>query len=367
MTKLDKEIQEGLYDPKKAGKSKGKLTISGKKPALKRLKKHLEKEHPSTKGKMKVNDPKNEKWIPTYEDPEFLAEWRKEEKAKQDRLRKHGISFTVTADGGTIYDPKIDIYAPHGQKQSIVSEAQRGAMFAEIDRRTFAKEKKERRGWDRQLREKFHRPKVNDPKVVKVGQPYNSSSPDFWVDTKTMKHGHLIETLANRARKKKKTQADYTVMARIGRELITRAVTGKPTVAEPLKYDIKKPSGWFDAMVRGIKRSSDVRNPWAIVKRIWEGLSPEKKKDILRREAAGERFNYDLPLPDDRDTKGTGTLRMVKPFKLAEAQVNVSAKDMQAVKKSGIFKPMAREDGSTCMVARCKSKTPVNIFVDEMR
>ena len=31
--------------------------------------------------------------------------------------------------------PDEDVYAPHGQKQSIVSESQRAAMFAEMDRR----------------------------------------------------------------------------------------------------------------------------------------------------------------------------------------------------------------------------------------
>jgi len=128
-----------------------------------------------------------------------------------------------------------------------------------------------------------------------------------------------------------------------------------------------KPSKWFDAMVKGIKRSSDVKNPYAIVKRIWANLSIEKKRNILKREASGEVFKYNLPLPDDRETKGIGTLRMVKPFNLVEAQVNLSTKDMEAVKKSGIFSPMKREDGSTCMVARCKGKNPVNVFVDELR
>lgn len=212
MTKLDKEIQEAMYDPKS---KKGKLIISGKKKSMQRLKKHLEKEHPSTKGKMKVNDPKVPK--------------------KSSKSNK----------------------------------------------------------------------KIPASKVSKI--------------------------------------------------------TPKKSAKR-----IAKPSQWFDAMVKGIKRSSDIKNPYAIVKRIWDNLSPAKKRDILKREASGEVFKYNLPLPDDRKTTGTGTLRMVKPFNLVEAQVNISKKDMAAVKKSGIFSPMKREDGSTCMVARCKGKAPVNIFVDEV-
>jgi len=135
---------------------------------------------------------------------------------------------------------------------------------------------------------------------------------------------------------------------------------------DPIKLYQGIPAKWFEAMVKGIKNSSDVRNPYAIVKNIWLKLSPATKADIKRREAAGEQFKYNLPLPDDRVTKGEGTLRMVKPFKLAEAQVNVSKKDFEAVKKSGIFRPMKRQDGSICQVARCKGERPVNIFVDEV-
>ncbi|MDD5616318.1 MAG: hypothetical protein PHH85_08970, partial [Candidatus Methanoperedens sp.] len=123
---------------------------------------------------------------------------------------------------------------------------------------------------------------------------------------------------------------------------------------------------WYEAMVLGIKKRSDVRNPYAIVKNIWARLPAHTQRDIIAREKSGERFHYDLPLPDDRATHGTGTLRMVKPFNLAEAQVNVSKKDMKAVKKSGIFRPMKRDDGSICQVARCKGARPVNIFVDEL-
>ncbi len=134
---------------------------------------------------------------------------------------------------------------------------------------------------------------------------------------------------------------------------------------DPTKSRI--PSRWYEAMVRGIKKSSDVRNPYAIVKSIWAKLSPSKRLEIKQREAKGERFHYDLPLPDDRVTKGQGTLRMVKPFKLTEVQVNISPKDYLAALHSGLFQKMKREDGSIALVARCKSqKKNCNIFVDKV-
>ncbi len=331
MTKLDDEIKEALFDPKKAGK--GKLTISGKKPALQRLKKHLEREHPSTKGKMKVNDPVPKRCVPGI---------CKALEAKGLECDTHDIAAeidsTVSCDQN-----KREILAKFGARKT--------DKYAE-----YARQAKQHYGGQGKLA--VARPDVRAAAFARMREAgeLRGYDPKFFGDT-----------VQKRTEKEQKAKAQQGKKLR-GQQTLTSAVSTSRRLSE-FGFDpkVKKPSGWFDAMVRGIKRSSDVRNPWAIVKRIWEGLSPEKKKDILRREASGERFNYDLPLPDDRDTKGVGTLRMVKPFKLAEAQVNVSAKDMQAVKKSGIFKPMAREDGSTCMVARCKSRTPVNIFVDEMR
>jgi hypothetical protein len=128
-----------------------------------------------------------------------------------------------------------------------------------------------------------------------------------------------------------------------------------------------KPRKWFDAMVKGIKARSDVRNPYAVVTNIWNKLTPAKKASIKAREAKGEPFKYDLPLPDDRATRGTGTVRMVKPFKLVEVQVNLSVKDYLAALKSGLFSKMKRNDGTTALVARCKSKEGnVNAFVDHV-
>lgn len=128
------------------------------------------------------------------------------------------------------------------------------------------------------------------------------------------------------------------------------------------------PTRWYEAMVKGIKRSSDVRNPYAIVKNIWTKLTSSKKAEIKRREAKGERFKYDLPLPVDKPTRGTGTVRMVKPFKLAEVQVNLSVADYLTALKSGIFSRMKRQDGTTALVARCKSpEKNVNVFIDKGR
>lgn len=132
-------------------------------------------------------------------------------------------------------------------------------------------------------------------------------------------------------------------------------------------FDPTKPRRWFDAMVKGIKARSDVRNPYAVVNNIWNKLTPAKKTSIKAREAKGEQFKYDLPLPDDRATKGIGTVRMVKPFKLVEIQVNLSIKDYLAALKSGLFSKMKRNDGSTALVARCKSNAGnVNAFVDQV-
>ncbi len=132
-------------------------------------------------------------------------------------------------------------------------------------------------------------------------------------------------------------------------------------------FDPSKPRRWFDAMVKSIKVRSDVRNPYAIVNNIWAKLTPTKKASIKAREAKGEPFKYDLPLPDDRATRGTGTLRMVRPFRLAEVQVNLSIKDYLAALKSGLFSKMKRSDGTTALVARCKSENKnCNIFVDKV-
>jgi len=128
----------------------------------------------------------------------------------------------------------------------------------------------------------------------------------------------------------------------------------------------RPPKRWFEAMRKGIATQSDVKNPAGIVRRIWDKLSPSKRLQIKRRETAGEPFKYDLPLPDDKSTVGIGTVRIVKPFKLAEVQVNLRVKDYLDALKSGIFSRMKRNDGTTALVARCKSADKnVNVFVDK--
>jgi hypothetical protein len=129
----------------------------------------------------------------------------------------------------------------------------------------------------------------------------------------------------------------------------------------------RPPKKWFTAMLKGIISRSDVKDAGAVVGNIWKRLTPRKRMEIKRRELKGESFQYDLPLPQDVPTKGIGTLRVVKPFNLVEAQVNVSARDMAAMKRARIFSAMKRNDGTIAQVARCKSKDKnVNIFVDQI-
>ena len=141
---------------------------------------------------------------------------------------------------------------------------------------------------------------------------------------------------------------------------------GKMRLNDPADLN-KPPERWFAAMKAGIDKRSDVRNPYAIVKNIWARLTPAKRAEIRSREAKGEHFKYDLPLPDDRTTRGAGTLRMVKPFKLAEVQVNLSIRDYMDALKSGLFTKMKRQDGTIALVARCKSENKnCNIFIDKV-
>lgn len=129
----------------------------------------------------------------------------------------------------------------------------------------------------------------------------------------------------------------------------------------------RPPKNWFYAMLEGIKKRSDVSNPAAVVGNIWRRLSPRKRADIKRRELKGEKFVYDLPLPEDHATKGTGTVRVVKPFNLAEVQVNVPASTYNRLGRSRMFQRMKRQDGTTALVKRCKSKSGnCNIFIDRM-
>lgn len=129
-------------------------------------------------------------------------------------------------------------------------------------------------------------------------------------------------------------------------------------------YDL--PKRWFSSMVSGIRKRSDVPDPLGIVKRIWSNLSDKKKVEIINKERKGASFKHILPLPEDKITVGPGTVRMVKPFNLAEVQVNLRLGDYLHALKSGIFSKMKRQDGTTALVARCKSKDKnVNVFIDK--
>lgn len=129
----------------------------------------------------------------------------------------------------------------------------------------------------------------------------------------------------------------------------------------------RPPKNWFKAMYEGIRKRSDVRNAASMVVSIWRRLSPGKRAEIKRKEEKGASFKYDLPLPDDHATRGSGTVRVVKPFKLAEVQVNVPGGAYDRIRKSGMFQTMKRNDGSTALVKRCKSNSGnCNIFVDRM-
>lgn len=129
----------------------------------------------------------------------------------------------------------------------------------------------------------------------------------------------------------------------------------------------RPPKNWFRAMYEGIRKRSDVKNPASIVGSIWRRLSPGKRADIRRKEEKGISFKYDLPLPEDHATRGSGTVRVVKPFSLAEVQVNVPRAAYERILGSGLFQRMKRNDGSIALVKRCKSKSGnCNIFVDRM-
>lgn len=273
IVEMTKKRLEMIEDEKELTKryESGTLAIKGDKPKLARLARHLQKEHPSTKGKMALFDPKKFKMEQDYGG--FL------------------VSFS--------YNPYLI------------------ELIKQMDGK-----------WNPRLKMWF--------------------VPQIW-------EGELIDI----------SKGNYPSWFKSKRTLAQIEAEQKRGY-DPIKLVQGIPARWYEAMVNGIKKRSDVRNPYAIVKGIWARLPAHTRNDIIKREKAGERFHYDLPLPDDRQTRGIGTLRMVKPFNLAEAQVNVSKKDMDAVKKSGIFRPMKREDGSICQVARCKGARPVNIFVDEV-
>ena len=136
---------------------------------------------------------------------------------------------------------------------------------------------------------------------------------------------------------------------------------------DPKTKRVRMPKSWTAAMISGIAKRSDVSRPQAagLVRDIWRRLSKKKQVQIATKAKKGKKFLYDLPLPEDHSTKGSGTVRVVKPFDLAEVQVNVTRKAYNALVKTGLFQRMKRQDGSIALVKRCKAKGGnVNIFVD---
>lgn len=169
-----------------------------------------------------------------------------------------------------------------------------------------------------------------------------------------------------------KTQCNCTSCAQMGLyDPAPRRHRGQHTLTTTTRQKTlpisRPPKNWFHAMLEGIRKRSDVRNPASIVGSIWRRLSPRKRAEIKRRELKGEKFAYDLPLPEDHATRGSGTVRVVKPFKLAEVQVNVPGQAYSRILKSRLFQRMKRQDGSIALVKRCKSNQGnCNIFVDRM-
>lgn len=411
----------GLLDP-------GTLTIKGDRKKMTRLAKHLQKEHPSTKGKMKVLDPKVKpislevfyskrdsgvvsketiSKLPSDSTPKNIIDAFYEKHPKSDII----ISIkrkTNTKGKMKVLDPKkypstIIIDAPaHGLKPAhkIIQEGNRFYLFVGKNKESQGRYKTVKEA-ENAFNEELYDPKpVKNYAVKQRIEELNKSYIQGLITESQYKKAHESLTIPQGTPRMElepkivdrcsicnepleyseiseegywfNPQCPNKLAHSIGLHAIYDptsrgyASVNNYSVKFPCGKSCKIPTAWYDAMVLGIKKSSDVRNPYAIVKNIWAKLSSATRQDIIKRVAKGERFNYNLPLPDDRVTKGQGTLRMVRPFKLAEAQVNVSKKDMEAVKKSGIFRPMKREDGSICQVARCKGERPVNIFVDEV-
>lgn len=213
---------------------------------------------------------------------------------------------------GRLNDP-----APRGYRQSIASESQRAAMFAEIDRR----EKRGRTGLRKARRD------------ARIAQKRKALS-----------------------RKHARSSSSYV------------SQKGRRRFADPAPQNTGgAPKRWFEAMVDGIDKRSDVDDPERIVRDIWRRLSPIKRAKIKVQDAAGKKWKYDLPLPIDNQTVGRGVIRTVQPFKLAEVQANVSPSTYNEVESTGLFERMKRQDGSIALVKRCKSeKGNCNIFLDKV-
>lgn len=363
MTKLDKEIQEGLYDIGTSDKVKGLLHMAvdklldpkkskGKRKVIvcpkcgRRIFANMMRTHKISCGddrqiplQIKGYDPKkalkvgDDVFHPHYGDgyikkiyPHGYGDTGKPEADVSFNAGEVSVSMARLT---RVYDPKkTDIY--------IITDSRGNKHKA-----TYAQ-------WLKWMKEQK--------------RPYDLSK-------KSIKELHTemekIRTQTHKANKWLHKNKRYVALQNeYARRLGLRTYDPKPSALPPKR--------WYEAMVRGIKKSSDVRNPYAIVKSIWARLSSSKRSEIHSREAKGERFKYDLPLPKDLATRGIGTVRMVKPFKLAEVQVNLSVKDYLSARASGLFNRMKRHDGTTALVARCKARPStsdknVNLFVDKVK
>lgn len=176
------------------------------------------------------------------------------------------------------------------------------------------------------------------------------------------KKGHKTKQRPLDPKKKAKYHRLREEMTKTERVLTPQFIRGKYT--EQRRFDPKSmPRRWFEAMTKGIMKSSDVSEGEARghARRIWATLGAED-----RRKAAKAK-RYDLPLPQDAHHSG-GVIRVVKPFNLAEAQIDVTPRVFEALARTGIFQKMRRSDGTIGLVKRAKSiKGNVNIFVDRRR
>lgn len=172
---------------------------------------------------------------------------------------------------------------------------------------------------------------------------------------------HLRRFLFKKGHRKGKMR-----LARKGEMSVLKAVlrdTGGRRMRS-MPFDPAPPARWLQAMTQGLMKTSDIPESEARVhaRRIWE-----KMPSGDRRKARWDAKAYDLPLPLDRTHRG-GIIRVVKPFNLAEAQIDVSPQTFEILARTGIFQRMRRGDGTIGLVKRAKSnKGNVNIFVDRRR
>lgn len=135
MSRLDKEVQEGLYDPKKEIKMSQYLNF------------------------VKAHKAWRVRGSNALDFKRIGAAWKAQKKGGG-----HVNKVAVIRKLRAIRERKsTDVYAPRGQHQSIASESQRAAMFAEIDR------KEARKNWSHKMARGTRRGlRTLDPKKIKL-------------------------------------------------------------------------------------------------------------------------------------------------------------------------------------------------------